>query len=142
MENAVTKCDESSDIVLENGDRIIVPKFQDEVSVVGQVYFPTSHKYRSDRAVLDYINLSGGAKELAQREHAYIVQANGEVMTVRSRASTWGWLLSPSNVKVTPGSTVYVPLSVDRINGREFAQSWVDLIYKLTLSAASINYLF
>lgn len=142
MESVVNRCDETSDIVLENGDRIIVPKYQDEVSVVGQVYFPTSHKYRSDRAVLDYINLSGGTKELAQREHAYIVQANGEVMTVRSPASTWGWLLSPSNVEVTPGATIYVPLSVDRINGREFAQSWVDLIYKLTLSAASIDYLF
>jgi protein involved in polysaccharide export with SLBB domain len=142
MEGAVRNCDENSDLVLENGDRIVVPKYQDEVSVVGQVYFPTSHQYRSDRAALDYINLSGGMKELAQREHAYIVQANGEVMTSRSMASTWGWLLSPSNVEVTPGSTIYVPLSVDRINGREFAQSWVDLFYKLTLSAASVDFLF
>jgi len=141
MEGAVKNCSESQDVVLENRDRIIVPKYQDEVSVVGQVYFPTSHKYRSDRAALDYINLSGGTKELAQREHAYIVQANGEVMTVRSQASTWGWLMQPANVRVTPGATVYVPLSVDRINGREFAQSWVDLFYKLTVGIASIDYL-
>jgi len=63
-------------------------------------------------------------------------------MTVRSMASTWGWLMAPSNTRVTPGSTIYVPLSVDRINGREFAQSWVDLVYKLTLSAASVSFLF
>ncbi len=142
LESTVTRCDEISDVVLEDGDRIIVPKYQDEVSVVGQVYFPTSHQYQSERAALDYINLSGGTKELAQREHAYIVQANGEVMSVRSSASTWGWLLSPSNVKVTPGSTVYVPLSVDRINGREFAETWVDLFYKIALGAASVNFLF
>lgn len=142
MERAVTQCNEAADIVLEDGDRIIIPKYQDEVSVIGQVYFPTSHKYRSDRAALDYIGLSGGTKELAQHEHAYVVQANGEVMSVRSKASTWGWLLSPNNVKVTPGATIYVPLSVDRINGREFAQSWVDLFYKLTLGAASLDYLF
>ena len=142
MEGAVKSCREADDIVLENGDTISIPKYQDEVSVVGQVYFPTSHKFKSERAALDYINLSGGTKELAQREHAYVVQANGEVMTVRSQASTWGWLMSPSNVRVTPGSTVFVPLSVDRINGREFAQSWVDLFYKLTLGVASVDYLF
>jgi protein involved in polysaccharide export with SLBB domain len=142
MESAVVECSETADLVLEDGDRIVVPKYLDEVSVAGQVYFPTSHKFQSDRAALDYINLSGGTKELAQREHAYVVQANGEVMTVRSRASTWGWLGSPSNVNVTPGSTIVVPLSVDRINGREFTQSWLDMFYKLTVSMASIDFLF
>jgi len=142
MDSAVTQCGEFSDVVLEDGDRIIVPKYQDEVSVVGQVYFPTSHKYQSDRAALDYISLSGGAKELAQHEHAYIVQANGEVMSVRSNASTWGWLMSPANVKVTPGAIVYVPLSVDRINGRESVQTWVDLFYKMALGVAGVNYVF
>ena len=138
MEDAVTRCDEVSDVVLEDGDRIIVPKFQDDVSVVGQVYFPTSHKYRSSRAALDYIGLSGGTKELAQHEHAYIVQANGEVMSVRSRASSWGWLMSPANVKVTPGATIYVPLSVDRINGRESFTSWVDVFFKSIISTATL----
>lgn len=142
LEKAAASCDEEWDIALEDGDRLMVPRYQEAVSVVGQVYFPQSHQYRSDRAALDYINLSGGPKELAQREHAYIVQANGEVMSLRSRASTWGWLLSPDNVKVTPGSTIYVPLSVDRINGREFTESWIDLIYKLSISAASVDFLF
>ena len=142
MAAAVEQCDEKADVVLEDGDNIHVPKFTDEVSVVGQVYFPTSHKFRPERAALDYINLSGGTKELAMREHAYIVQANGEVMSVRSMMSTWGWLLPPTNVAVTPGSIIFVPMSVDRINGREFAQSWGDLIYKLAISAASLAFLF
>jgi polysaccharide export outer membrane protein len=138
MEGAVTRCDEASDIVLEDGDRIIIPKFQDDVSVVGQVYFPTSHKYRSNRAALDYISLSGGTKELAQHEHAYVVQANGEVMSVRSRASSWGWLMLPANVKVTPGATIYVPLSVDHINGREYFSGWVDLFFKSIVGTAAL----
>ncbi|QCZ92616.1 polysaccharide biosynthesis/export family protein [Salinimonas iocasae] len=138
VHSAVTRCDESSDIVLENGDRIVVPKYQDDVSVIGQVYFPTSHKYRNDRAALDYIGLSGGVKELAQYEHAYIVQANGEVMSVRSSTSSWGWFNSPANVKVTPGSTIFVPLSVDRINGRESAEKWVDILYKNIISTAML----
>lgn len=142
LESAALNCDDSADFVLENGDSLFVPKMLDAVSVVGQVYFPSSHRFDAERGAYDYINLSGGTKELAQREHVYIVQANGEVVSSRSMASTWGWLLSPKNVKVTPGSTIYVPLSVDRINGREFTESWIDLVYKLTLSAASVDFLF
>jgi polysaccharide export outer membrane protein len=142
VETAVKNCDETADIVLEDGDRLIVPKYKEEVSVVGQVYHPTSHKYQDDRAAYDYVNLSGGTKEFAARDHTFIVQANGEVMTARSSGSGWGWLSSPVNVKVSPGSTIYVPLSVDRINDRESVQSWVELVYKLAISAASLKFVF
>lgn len=139
---AVEKCNEETDVVLESGDKIVVPKMTDEVSVVGQVYHPTSHKYKPDRAALDYINLSGGTKELASREHAFVIQANGEVVSVRSSMSRWTWLMSPLNVKVTPGAMVVVPMSVDRINDRELFQSWIDTLYKATVSLASLAFLF
>jgi polysaccharide export outer membrane protein len=60
------------------------------------------------------------------------------VMSVRSRASSWGWLMSPANVKVTPGATIYVPLSVDRINGREYFSGWVDLFFKSIVGTAAL----
>lgn len=142
MKKAAKDCNPEFDFVLQDMDKIHVPTYMDEVSVVGQVYMPSSHQYRKDRGALDYINLSGGTKELAQREHAFVIQANGEVISVRSSASTWGWLSSPKNFHTTPGSTIVVPLSVDRINGREFSQSWIDMIYKLSISAASTAFLF
>ena len=142
MAKAAKDCHPDFDFVLQDMDKIHVPTYMDEVSVVGQVYMPSSHQYRKDRGALDYINLSGGTKELAQREHAFVVQANGEVISVRSLASTWGWLASPKNFQTSPGSTIVVPLSVDRINGREFSQSWVDMIYKISISAASTAFLF
>lgn len=142
VEQAVNQCHETPDFALENGDRLVVPRFKEEVSVVGQVYYPSSHMFRDDRAVFDYINLSGGMREMAQHEHVFIVQANGEVVSTRSALSTWGWALKAKNLTVSPGSTIYVPLSLDRINGREFAQSWADLLYKFSISAASLDFLF
>jgi polysaccharide biosynthesis/export protein len=142
VENAVNQCQETPDFALEDGDKLVVPRLKEEVSVVGQVYYPSSHMFRDDRAVFDYINLSGGMREFAQHEHVFIVQANGEVVSTRSALSSWGWALQSKNLVVTPGSTIYVPLSLDRINGREFAQSWADLIYKISISAASLDFLF
>lgn len=141
MQAAVNQCIEAADLVLENGDRVSVPKRLDEVTVVGQVYQPMSHKFRGDRGAVDYINLSGGFKQLAANEHAFVVQANGEVVSLRSSVSNWMTLGSVANSQVTPGSTIVVPLNVDRINGRENAQSWLDMIYKATISAASLAYL-
>lgn len=142
LEKVMDNCYAGADIVLEPGDELIVPKYRDEVSVVGQVYFPSSHLYRQDRAALDYVNLSGGVKELANRNHIYIAQANGEVVTVRSSSQPLGFGPAPSNLAVTPGSTIYVPISVDRINGREFTQSWIDSLFKLGITAASLDYIF
>ena len=142
VEQAVNQCHETPDFALEDGDKLFIPQFKEEVSVVGQVYYPSSHMFRDDRAVFDYINLSGGMREMAQHEHVFIVQANGEVVSTRSALSTWGWALKPKNLTVTPGSTIYVPLSLDRINGREFAQSWADMLYKISISAASLDFLF
>lgn len=142
MESAVNGCNETADLILENDDHIHVPTLTEEVTVIGHVYSPASHQYRSDLSAQDYINLSGGTKEFANPKNAYVVLANGEVVSARSSSGLISWLGGSGDLKVTPGSTVFVPLSVDRINDHESAQSWVDLIYKLALSAASVDYLF
>ncbi|MFM2049597.1 MAG: hypothetical protein RL682_88, partial [Pseudomonadota bacterium] len=139
MEKAGQKCIEAADFVLEDGDQIEVPKLQEEVAVVGQVYHPMSHKYKKERGAMDYINLSGGPKELAQREHAFVIQANGEVVSLRSSMSSWTWLSRPENISVTPGSTIVVPLTVDRINGREYTQSLIDTIFKAAVGTIGIK---
>lgn len=141
MDKAANQCLEASDIVLEDGDMIVVPKMLDEVSVVGQVYQATSHKYRPDRGALDYINLSGGVKELAQQQHAYVIQANGEVVSMRGIMSSWTWFSNPANIAVTPGSTIVVPMTVDRINGREYAQSMIQTIFQATVTIFSLKFL-
>ena len=142
MEKAGQQCIEVADFILEDGDQIEVPKLQEEVTVVGQVYHPMSHKYKKERGALDYVNLSGGPKELAQREHAFVIQANGEVVSLRSSMSSWTWLSRPENISVTPGSIIVVPLTVDRINGREYTQSLIDTLFKAAVGTIGIKSLF
>ena len=134
MQNATQDCIESSDLVLEDGDMIIVPKMTEEVTVIGQVYQPMSHKYQKERGAVDYINSSGGIKELAKKEHTFVIQANGEIFSTRSGMSELPFFGRPQNISVTPGSTIVVPMSVDRINGRENMQSWIKTIYEAAVA--------
>ncbi len=68
------------DIVLRNGDDLIVPRYQQEVTVIGEVQSLTSHLYRADLTRADYIALSGGMTRHADASKVYVVRANGSVV--------------------------------------------------------------
>lgn len=128
-------CDSEANIVLQDGDKLFIPPMLDEVTVVGEVYYPSSHLYRKSLNSQDYVLLSGGTTVLARKDHIFVVQANGEVVSVRGG----DWENKAGQVTVTPGATIYVPLNVDRMNDLEWTQSWTEIIYHLGLTAASLN---
>ena len=128
---AASQCDDQADIVLENGDRLNVPRRGHYVYVVGQVYVPTSHMFREDRAVADYLKLSGGHTVLGRLSDTFVVQANGEVMGLRGRRSSKRIL----RTEVQPGATIHVPLNVDRMNTTERIQSWTRSLFEAAVFA-------
>lgn len=128
-------CGSEANIELQAGDRLRVPPVADEVTVVGEVYHPTSHLYRKRLSSQDYVELSGGTTVLARRDHIFVIQANGEVVSVRGG----DWRFGSGRVTITPGATVYVPLNVDRMNRLEKAESWSQILYHLGITAASLN---
>src|SRR5262249_53351142 len=66
-----------ADVILRGGDRLIVPRLQQEVTVIGEVQNETSHLYKSGLTRDDYISLSGGATRRADKGKIYVVRANG-----------------------------------------------------------------
>ena len=114
------RCDKTANIVLKDGDVLTVPVVPDHVHVTGQVYVPTSHMYRKNRTINDYIELSGDETVLGRKRDAYVIQANGEVIAL----SRWRSSAKALKRRVKPGATIYVPLDVDRINPNEAAQGW------------------
>jgi protein involved in polysaccharide export with SLBB domain len=128
------KCRGRNELVLENGDTLSVPTEPDFVQVAGQVYVPTSHLYDEDRKIADYIELSGGHTTLGELKHAYVIQANGEVLSYKgSRTSS-----KIARKTVSPGARIYVPLNVDRMNGTEKAQTWVQTLVNSAILAGVI----
>lgn len=132
LERAMT-CNEKFDLVMEDGDVLNVPLRSRQVSVMGQVYVPTSHAYREERTIRDYIELSGGATVIGRLADAYAVQANGEVLNMRGRG-----FKSFSRRKPEPGAVIYVPLNVDRMNTTERIQAWTRSLVEVALFAGVI----
>ena len=130
----IMTCKGKYDLALEDGDTLTVPTIPDFVQVAGQVYVPTSHLYDEDRRIIDYVEMSGGHTLLGQLNHTYVIQANGEVLNYKGgRASS-----RLARAKVQPGARVYVPLNVDRMNGTEKAQTWVQTLINSAILAGVI----
>jgi protein involved in polysaccharide export with SLBB domain len=105
-----------TDMLLQDGDIIRIPKEPQTVRMQGEVLYPTSTRFLVGMPFKHYISESGGFTDQSARKRSYIVYANGSVDRTRK-------LLGLFNVypKVEPGSEIIVP----RLNIREGATQQV-----------------
>jgi protein involved in polysaccharide export with SLBB domain len=92
-----------ADIILQQGDSILVPEYQPSVRVAGAVNAPGSVLWQEGQGLDDYVGGAGGYTYLADRGRVSVRYANGEVRTRR------GSLLFSSEPRPGPGSEVFVP---------------------------------
>ncbi len=122
------------DIVLKDGDRLMVPRVTQEVTVVGEVQSATSHLYRTDLSRNDYIAMSGGLTPRADDGRIYVVRADGSVVTRSGNA----WF-SGGGVEIQTGDTIVAPLDTERMRPLPFWTAVTTIIYNLAIAAAAVN---
>jgi protein involved in polysaccharide export with SLBB domain len=121
------------DVVLKDGDSLLVPRVTQEVTVIGEVQSATSHLYRADLSRDDYIAMSGGLTPRADEDHIYVVRADGSVV-VRS-GNAW---FNGGGVDIRSGDTIVAPLNTDRMRPLTFWTSVTSIVYNLAISAAAV----
>jgi protein involved in polysaccharide export with SLBB domain len=122
-------------VLVKQDDRLVVPPLTQDVTVLGQVQFPTSHLHRSALRRDDYIDRSGGLNQNAANKQIYIVRANGSV----SAASGSRWFGSGGNAKVYPGDTIVVPLNTRPISPLSLWTDVTTVVYNIAIAVAAIN---
>jgi len=125
----------ASDVVLREGDQLIIPKQKQEVTVIGEVQNTTSHFYREKYTRDDYIGLSGGTTGKADRGRIYIVRADGSVVSSENS----GWFRRSGQVAMRPGDTIVVPLDTERMPALPMWQAITGILYNLAIAAAAVN---
>ncbi|MDO6719979.1 SLBB domain-containing protein [Psychrosphaera sp. 1_MG-2023] len=91
---------------LRDGDQLIVPRKSFEVSVLGQVYQPTTLPWIKGDSIDDYIDGAGGVNQIAEDSDTYLIKANGRVVAIN------GWFTS---FEIQPGDSIMVPADVSPI---------------------------
>jgi protein involved in polysaccharide export with SLBB domain len=125
----------ANDIVMREGDLLIIPKQKQEVTVIGEVQNATSHFYRDKLTRDDYIGLSGGVTRKADRGRIYIVRADGSVVSSENA----GWFRRSGQVAMRPGDTIVVPLDTERMPALPMWQAITSILYNLAIGAAAVN---
>lgn len=97
------------DIVLREGDKLVIPQFSNTVSIDGQVMYPNSVAYREGATPKYYIEQAGGFGQRAKSRRMFAVNMNGTVTRVRSSKD------------ITPGCTIIVPAKGKR-RGMSFGE--------------------
>lgn len=124
-----------ADIALRDGDELFVPEMRQEVTVIGEVQYPTSHTYLRGLTREDYIGRSGGVTRRADEKRIYVVRANGEVIADQGAR----WFRRNIGIDIRPGDTVVVPLQVDRVRPLTLWGSVTQIIYNMAIAAAAVN---
>lgn len=126
------------DFPLEDGDTLVVPGVNKTVNVIGEVYVPTSHLYDDTLDFEEYIGLSGGFKNFAAEERAYIIKANGSVI-VPNRNNSY-WYHSPENdISISPGDTIVVPYDSGYVDDLTLWTSASQIAYQLAVTIAALG---
>jgi polysaccharide export outer membrane protein len=129
-----TRPGSATDVILRDGDQLIVPRFQQEVTVIGEVQSATSHLYSPELSRDDYIGLSGGVTQRADRGKIYVVHANGSVVAAHGHR----WFQS-TDVKIKPGDTIVVPLDTERLPPLPFWTAVTTIIYNVAIAVAAVR---
>jgi protein involved in polysaccharide export with SLBB domain len=124
-----------NDVELRDGDRLLVPKQAQEVTVIGETQQNTSHLFQSGLTRDDYIEMSGGLTRRADKKLIYVVRASGAVVAGnRSR-----WFGRGGGTEMRPGDTIVVPLETDRIRPLTFWTQVTQIIYQGAIAVAAIQ---
>jgi protein involved in polysaccharide export with SLBB domain len=124
-----------TNVILRDGDQLIVPRTQQQVTVLGEVQNATSLLYNPHLSRDDYISLSGGTTRRADHGRIYVVRANGSVLA--SEGSRW--FDHGGGVRIQPGDTIVVPLDAERMPSLPFWQAVTQILYNVAIAVLAIN---
>jgi polysaccharide export outer membrane protein len=123
------------DVLVRNGDKLMVPKKTQEITILGEVQSPTSHVYQPGLTRDDYIAKSGGTTQKADKKRIYIVRANGDVVA----SGRSGWFRRSQSVGMRQGDTIVVPLDTERVRALPQWQAVTTIMYNLAIAILALH---
>lgn len=125
---------QQADVILRNGDQLLIPRTQQEISVIGEVNRATSHLYQRNNNVSDYIGMSGGYTRSADQNNVFIIKASGEVVAFGN--SRWFF---QQGARLEPGDTIIVPYNARQTNYLRVWTSVSQILFNISTTLLAIE---
>lgn len=125
------KTDPFSNIILEDGDRIVVPKRSNNIYIIGEVQQNLTLRYVPGYQLQDYVDQAGGFTEAADFDKIFVIEPNGASKLMRT--SIFG-----TNEGFLPGSVVVVTKDYNSVGGINFAKAIAPVVSSFATSLAAL----
>jgi len=129
-----------SDLILVDGDELMIPRKPDTVNVLGEVYNPTSLVFEEQNPTVDYyLAKTGGPTENAEKDQVYVIRADGTVVSKKG-TSRYASLLGSGfeKMKLYPGDTVLVPQKIIYPSLMRDIKDITTIVYQVAVAAGVV----
>lgn len=133
LQDAINHPDQGGDIELRPGDQLVIPRARQYVTVIGEVQNPTAHIWKGGLTRDDYIEMSGGPTERADRGEIYVVRADGSVV-IRPGSK---WFSRAAGIQ--PGDTIVVPLNAEHVPALTMWKEVTTILYNIAVAVAAVH---
>ena len=124
---------------VKEGDELFVPERNNVVYVYGETSTEGAVMFTENQGVEYFVDKSGGFKKFADNESIYILHPNGESQLYRSKRNIFE-SRPKSEIKIYPGSIIFVPRALDESAPRRLAtQAYVSILGNLGIALASLS---
>ena len=130
--NFVPNSNSARILILEDGDKIVVPNQSLSVTITGEVLSPTTVLHEDKFSLESYFSLAGGLTRDADKRNVYVIRANGNSVPISARFGS-------RSVEILPGDTIVIPKNLNKISLVPLVSVATQVISDITLAAASLN---
>ena len=120
-------------IKLEHGDKIVIPSMQRVVYMFGDFKNQANLTYDPNYSVNDYVKLGGGLQESA-KGYLLVISPDGKTQIHKRKLFNLS-----GNIDIYPGSIIYAPRELGKLDGVLFASSVAPILSNVALTLASLN---
>ena len=128
--------DASADVLLQDGDELIVPKLVESITVAGEVYEPGSFRFEQGLAFTDYLELAAGLTDRARKKDIYVIEPNGAVVPLQGSKRQL-FRFDRTVAGLSPGSVVVVPTNYDYEKPLDRYKGITSVVFESTASIAA-----
>ena len=117
------------DVVLREGDKLIIPEYTNTVKISGNVMYPNVVSYNPSMNVREFITMAGGYGNEAKKGRAYVIYMNGTVSKAKGS----------SKKVIQPGCEIIVPT---RVKNEDLLPTIMSFVSATSSSASLLTTLY
>ena len=121
----------SKKMLLQDGDKLVIPKRPSHVTISGSVQNPVTAVYNPEKSLENYISEAGGLKRIADKKNIFVLLPNGQNITLSA--------LQKDGAVLPAGSVIIVPPKTDKLTALGLTDIWSRVLGNIATSILAIN---